>query len=24
VRQADENSPSVVALNAEHEGHRHD
>jgi penicillin-binding protein 2 len=24
VRQADENSPSFVALNAEHEGHRHD
>ena len=24
ARQADENSPSVVALNAEHEGHRHD
>ena len=24
VRQADENYPSFVALNAEHEGHRHD
>ncbi len=24
VRQADENSPSFVAVNAEHEGHRHD